>query len=74
MDFLYAQFGNPLPLWLPLAFGLAGAFLAIIGSMLRGRFTPAPRRAGAVFCVLGLGLMIVGLWMLGARFGNGSHT
>jgi hypothetical protein len=71
MDFLHAHFGNPLPLWLPLAFGLAGAFLALAGSILRGRLAARSRRVGTCFCVLGLGLMTVGLWTLASRFGNG---
>ncbi|MDL2271558.1 hypothetical protein LJC23_00810 [Desulfovibrio sp. OttesenSCG-928-I05] len=70
MDFLHAHFGMPLPLWLPVAFGLTGAFIALLGSLLRGRLRPGTRRLGSLFCVLGLGLMTVALITLGSRNGS----
>ncbi len=44
----------------PLALGILGAVLTLVGSVLRAALTPASRKIGGCFCVLGLTLMAIG--------------
>ena len=44
----------------PLALGILGAALTLVGSVLRAALTPAPRKIGGCFCALGLTLMVIG--------------
>ena len=44
----------------PLAFGILGAVLTLVGSVLRSGLNPTPRRVGNCCCAFGLLLMTVG--------------
>lgn len=44
----------------PLAVGLLGAVLTLVGSVLRSGLRSTPRKVGHCFCVFGLILMTIG--------------